>query len=152
MSKLTKSGKPDGRSESSKKNISKARMVVKQALKKTFNYDDEDTEEDTDEDESVFVPTLKRIQTEGENEDTQQEQTEVLEKSLSKMKIKQDKKEEEKLLKLQQQYEDKLKKEEERIAKLEEDYQKRLKDKDEDIVKAKQGHIKNMRHKMLLKF
>lgn len=150
MSKLTKSGKLDGRSESSKKNISKARMVVKQALKKTFNYDDDDTEEDTDE-ESVFVPTLKRIQTEVDHE----EKDEALEKSLSKMKIKQDKKEEENLLKLHKQYEEKIKKYEEKATKsaiAEEDYKKRLNDKDDDIAKAKQGHIKNMRHKMLLKF
>lgn len=48
MAKLTKNGKIDGRCESSKKNMEKARTVVHQAIKKAKKVDTDSEEEEED--------------------------------------------------------------------------------------------------------
>ena len=47
--KLTKKGKPDKRAETSRQNIKKARVVIKEGLSKVFNPESSDEETESEE-------------------------------------------------------------------------------------------------------
>ena len=151
--RLTKTGKPDGRSISSKKNVSKARETVKLALKKTFHPDEDvssSEESDTDDEEYETVPINPRLKQQQPIVRSDDEYTEeIVEKDLKKSKKKHDNSWETKL-------QDELKKQEEawnkRLKQSEELYQKQIKETEDKYIRAKCGTLTNLRKSMMLKF
>ena len=137
--RMTRLGKPDGRATSSKKNISKARLVVKDALKKTFhpNEDVSSSDESDTEDEYEAIPINPR------------KIPPKFQKDLNKSKQKHDINWETKL-------QEELRKQEEtwnsRMKENESKYLQSLKDTEDKYIKAKIGTIHNLRKSMLLKF
>ena len=154
--RMTRLGKPDGRSTSSKKNISKARLVVKEALKKTFHPDEDvssSDESDTEEEYEAIPINPKKKQPKVEVEYYEEEEEEPLppkfQKDLNKSKQKHDINWETKL-------QEELRKQEEtwniRMKENESKYLQSLKDTEDKYIKAKIGTIHNLRKSMLLKF
>jgi len=159
--RLTRLGKPDGRSVSSKKNISKARLVVKDALKKTFHPDEDvsSIEESDTEDEYEAIPINPRKKNQPPPEPIEEEYEDEPEpvppalqkfqKDLSKSKKKHDTNWETKL-------QEELRKQEEnwtkRLKENEDKYTQILKESEDKYIKAKVGTIHNLRKSMLLKF
>lgn len=150
--RLTKTGKPDGRSTSSKKNVSKARLAVKEALKKTFHPDEDvSSSEESDTDDECFdaIPVHPKMKYQPVVEVDDEYTEEIAAKDLKKSKKKADKSWESRLA-------DELKKQEEswnnRLKQSEEMYQKQIKESEDKYVKAKVGTITNLRKSMMLKF
>jgi hypothetical protein len=143
---LTKTGKPDGRANSSKKNASKAREVVKNALRKTFHPNEavsSSEESDTDDETYDAIPLNSKKQVEDDYPES------IVEKDLKKSKKKADFSWETKL-------QDELKKQEEvwnnRMKQNEDLYQQKIKETEDKYIKAKFGTMNNMRKNMILKF
>jgi len=151
--RLTRTGKPDGRSISSRKNVSKAREAVKQALKKTFHPDEDvtsDEESDTDDECYETVPIQPRPKQPVQVAQPEPEYSEeIVERDLRKSKKKHDNNWE---IKLQEE----LRKQEEswndRMKKAEDLYQKQIRETEEKYIQAKVGTINNLRRSMMLKF
>ena len=154
--RMTRLGKPDGRATSSKKNISKARLVVKDALKKTFHPNEDvssSDESDTEEEYEAIPINPKKIQPKVEVQYFEEEEEEPLppkfQKDLNKSKQKHDINWETKL-------QEELRKQEEtwnsRMKENESKYLQSLKDTEDKYIKAKIGTIHNLRKSMLLKF
>lgn len=146
---LTKSGKPDGRTVSSKKNVSKARETVKLALKKTFHPDEDvsSSEESDTDDEYETIPINPRLKPIVEVDDEYNET--IVQKDVKKSKIKHD-------LSWETKLQEELKKQDDswnnRLKETEDKYVKQIKETEEKYVKAKMGTITNLRKSMMLKF
>lgn len=143
---LTKTGKPDGRTNSSKKNASKARQVVKDALRKTFHPNEavsSSEESDTDDESYQAIPLNSRIIPVDDYPEA------IIEKDLKKSKKKSDFSWETKL-------QDELKKQEEvwnkRMKQNDDLYQQKIKETEDKYIRAKVGTMTNMRKNMILKF
>ena len=155
--RMTRLGKPDGRSTSSKKNISKARLVVKDALKKTFHPNEDvssSDESDTEEEYEAIPVNPKKIQPKVEVQYFEEEEEEKplpakFQKDLTKSKQKNDINWETKL-------QEELRKQEDnwnnRMKENESKYLQSLKETEDKYIKAKIGTIHNLRKSMLLKF
>ena len=153
--RMTLSGKPDGRAISSKKNISKARLVVKEALKKTFHPDEDvssSDESDTEEEYEAIPINPKKKQPNVEVKYFEEEEEPLppkFQKDLNKSKQKHDINWETKL-------QEELRKQEEtwnsRMKENESKYLQSLKDTEDKYIRAKIGTIHNLRKSMLLKF
>ena len=159
--RMTRLGKPDGRSTSSKKNISKARLVVKDALKKTFHpnedvssSDESDTEEEY---EAIPVnPKKKQPKVEVEYYEDEEEEEKPIPPALQKFQKDLTKSKQKNDINWETKLQEELRKQEDtwnnRMKENESKYLQSLKETEDKYIKAKIGTIHNLRKSMLLKF
>jgi hypothetical protein len=146
--RITKSGELDKRAISSKKNASKARLVVREALKKTFGDDYESSSEEeytTDEENFETHPIEPKKKILPSKEDNVYDALQEAEQDIVKIKTKMDKSKNDEI-------ERRLKEQEEQYLKRINDYEIMLKEKDDAYIRAKTGTIHQLRKSMMLKF